>query len=254
MNEPERLSLASEVELERLLLESGRASAPTAARRRAIAAATAALGASAAGSAAASGLAAKMGSIASLKAVAVIAVAGIGAMTGAVVVLDRHPDRETQRVSGTPAALTSVTRYVVKPGPDRLPILSSPAPVEVASAETRTLAAPSPAPSSPRFPAPIPGPDRSNETSVHAELAALERARSVLASGEAARALALLDSYRARFPRGSMVPEAAVLRIEALVGAGDLAAAQRAGDAFLADQPQSPYAAHIRSLIGGPNP
>ncbi len=255
MNESERLCLVSEVDLERLLLESGRVSAPAAARRRAIVAATAALGTSAAGagSAAASGLAAKVRSIASLKSVVVNARAGIGAMTGALVVLDRYPDRETHRVPGAPTAVTLAARSVVMPGPDRLPVPSSSTPVEVASTETRTPAASSPAPSSPRSPTPIRGPDRSNETSVHAELAALEQARSALESGDAARALSWLDAYRVRFPRGSMAPEAAVLRIEALVRTGDMDAAERVGDAFLAGQPQSPYAARIRSLIGGSN-
>jgi hypothetical protein len=51
-----------------------------------------------------------------------------------------------------------------------------------------------------------------------------------------------------------MGPEATVLRVEALARAGDMAAARRTGDAFLASHPQSPYAARVRSLIGESNP
>ena len=51
-----------------------------------------------------------------------------------------------------------------------------------------------------------------------------------------------------------MGPEATVLRVEALVRAGDRSAAARVGNAFLAGNPQSPYATRIRSLLGAPNP
>jgi outer membrane protein assembly factor BamD (BamD/ComL family) len=89
---------------------------------------------------------------------------------------------------------------------------------------------------------------------VHAELAALEQARSALATGEAARALSILDAYASDYPRGSMAPEATVLRVEALVRAGDLPAARRVGTAFLATSPGSAYAPRVRSLIGESNP
>ncbi len=71
--------------------------------------------------------------------------------------------------------------------------------------------------------------------------------------GDPARGLALLDAYTTRFPHAAMIPEATVLRVEALTGAGDRPAAQRAADAFLAAHPESPYAARIRSLLGESN-
>jgi outer membrane protein assembly factor BamD (BamD/ComL family) len=75
-----------------------------------------------------------------------------------------------------------------------------------------------------------------------------------VAAGEPARALAILDGYTARFPRGAMAPEATVLRIEALVKAGDRPAATRVADAFLATAPTSPYATRIQSLLTTANP
>ena len=89
---------------------------------------------------------------------------------------------------------------------------------------------------------------------MHDELSMLDRARNALGAGEPARALSILDAYSARFPRGSMVPEATVLRIEALVRAGDRDGAQRVGSAFLVRFPRNPYAARVQSLIGASKP
>jgi outer membrane protein assembly factor BamD (BamD/ComL family) len=87
-----------------------------------------------------------------------------------------------------------------------------------------------------------------------AEIALLDQARGAVAAGEPARALAILDGYTVRFPRGAMAPEATVLRIEALVKAGDRPAATRFADAFLATAPTSPYTTRIQSLLTTANP
>jgi len=87
-------------------------------------------------------------------------------------------------------------------------------------------------------------------SSLPAELSTLDQARTALRSGDPARALSILDGYASRFPHGSMAPEATMLRIEALVKAGDRAAAGRVADGFLTMSPGSPYAARIRSLLG----
>jgi hypothetical protein len=89
---------------------------------------------------------------------------------------------------------------------------------------------------------------------MHDELSWLEGARAAISSGNPAGALSLLDRYAARFPHGAMAPEASVLRIEALLNAGDRPAAERAAAAFLAADARSPYAARVRSLLGKPNP
>src|SRR5690606_20187901 len=74
------------------------------------------------------------------------------------------------------------------------------------------------------------------------ELEAIEAARGALTGGNAALALRLLDRYEARFPRPRLGAEATVLRIEAHVARGEHATAVRLGRAFLAREPQSPYA------------
>jgi hypothetical protein len=51
-----------------------------------------------------------------------------------------------------------------------------------------------------------------------------------------------------------MAPEAAVLRVEVLVKGGDRLGAKRVADAFLASNPQSPYAPRIQWLLSTSNP
>lgn len=82
------------------------------------------------------------------------------------------------------------------------------------------------------------------------ELEAIDNARKALAQGNAALASRLLDRYSARFPKPRLGAEATVLRIETLIARGDRSAASRFGKAFLQNNPKSPYARRVRSLIG----
>jgi hypothetical protein len=260
MTDPERLSIASDSELERRLLRSGRAAAPPDPRQRAILAATAVLGVSglAAGSAAAGsaagGVAAKTGSVLSLKWLAFFGVAGLGAMTVALAVNDRPLSSEPSHRVEVP---TVVVGAAAPPSVLPRPTASVMAPLVVASETPPATALPAPAPSgfAARAPASAAAPIASSESSsVHAELGTLEQARGALSAGDPARALSILDAYASSYPHGSMGPEATVLRVEALVRAGDRSAAARVGNAFLDGNPQSPYAARIRSLLGASNP
>jgi hypothetical protein len=81
----------------------------------------------------------------------------------------------------------------------------------------------------------------------------LDEARRALSMGEPARALSILDTYIARFPRGTMSPEAVLVRIEALVKAGDRLAAERAAEALSASSPDNPYRSRVQSLLAWPN-
>jgi hypothetical protein len=82
------------------------------------------------------------------------------------------------------------------------------------------------------------------------EVAAIKSAKAALASGNAGQSLRELDNYRARFPRGRLAQEAAVVRIEALLKSGNSAAANAAADRFLSANASSPYAARVHTLIG----
>jgi hypothetical protein len=82
------------------------------------------------------------------------------------------------------------------------------------------------------------------------EVAQLQKAKLALKGGSPAQALAELGTYAQRFPRPMLGAEAAVLRIEALSQSGDGARAKTLAEAFLAKNPNSPYAARLRSLTG----
>lgn len=91
--------------------------------------------------------------------------------------------------------------------------------------------------------------DAIQEPQLAEEVAALDRARRLVANNPA-RALGLLDEYEPRFPHGNLAPEALVLRIEALVRAGDRARAETLASSFLAGHPRSPHAKRIRTVLG----
>lgn len=279
MKEPRRLRGDASSDLERRLLGAGRARAPREARQRALVAATSALGtsmaatcAAAAGGAASGGAAgggataggaaastiAKTGSAAMLKWLSVVGLAGIGAATAAVSMQQDHPATAppaTPAQRDESAALVVPMKEAVRP-PAMEPAGGEAAPIASQGASATAVEAPPPSPRRADAPGTMapPTPSASSGSTLSAELAMLDEARAVTGAGEPARALSILDAYTERFPRGSMAAEATVLRIEALVRAGDRAAAQRSADAFLTSHPTSAYAERIRSLLGESNP
>ena len=82
------------------------------------------------------------------------------------------------------------------------------------------------------------------------EVAQLQKAKLALKGGNAAQALAELAVYAQRFPRPMLGAEATVVRIEAISASGDSARAKSLAEGFLAKNPNSPYAARLRSLTG----
>jgi outer membrane protein assembly factor BamD (BamD/ComL family) len=93
-------------------------------------------------------------------------------------------------------------------------------------------------------------PTAASQPDIALEISAVDTARTALRAGDAAGALAELDRYEGKFGRsGSLAPEAAVLRIEALLVRGDRARAKALADAFLAAHPKSPLAARVRALV-----
>jgi len=82
------------------------------------------------------------------------------------------------------------------------------------------------------------------------EIAALDRARSLLAGGNGSGALDALRDYRRAFPAGVLVQEASVLEIESLAAAGQRDRARALGDRFVADHPRSPLAPRVQRAMG----
>ncbi len=86
-------------------------------------------------------------------------------------------------------------------------------------------------------------------SSLEGEVTALDRARSALAAGDAARTLELLGQYEQAFPKGALRPEAMYLRIQALSKAGQREAARDLAARFLAKHPSSPHATQLQALL-----
>jgi len=95
----------------------------------------------------------------------------------------------------------------------------------------------------------------SSASALAAETQRLEAARRALADGRATLALTTLTSYERDFPRGVLRPEALVLKVRALVAAGDRQAAEALGRRLIAQAPTSGHADAVRAALGhGTNP
>lgn len=85
--------------------------------------------------------------------------------------------------------------------------------------------------------------------SIAEETAMLERTRRALASGSASTALLELDTYDQRARARALGAEAAVLRVEALLQAGQRSSAVALAQRLLAAQPHGPHANRLRSIV-----
>jgi hypothetical protein len=93
--------------------------------------------------------------------------------------------------------------------------------------------------------------DDHGPASIGAELALVDEARGRLRSGDASGALEALSRYQGAFRTGTMWPEAARLRCEALRASGNASAAASCAEEFLAAAPTSPHAARMKSMLAG---
>ena len=76
----------------------------------------------------------------------------------------------------------------------------------------------------------------------------IEAARAGVAAHDPRAASSALDSYAAKFPRGSFGQEALVLRIRAIDQAGDSARATALAKSFVARFPNSPHVARLKPI------
>jgi len=81
------------------------------------------------------------------------------------------------------------------------------------------------------------------------ELAALDRARLALASGDARGALAELDAHDRSFPRGRLALEAEVLRIDGLAKIGRASEARQHAQTFVRLHPNSVLVTRVRAHL-----
>lgn len=232
--DPERLINESS-EFERDLLRAGRSDAMSAESRRAILGALGVGGTLVAAGTIAAGIKATSGK-------GLLTALGIGGVSaiGVVGVWAGLNLSEPAQVPPLPLAPNPAPRAVVvepKPAPE------APPPAEVVTPDAPAPTKETPARSANTVSDPL-----------SLELSAIESARSALARRDYSRALRLLDEHRKRFPKARLLAEATVLRIEALAASGEKQAAARLGRAFVARDPNGPYARRVRSLIGEIDP
>jgi len=174
----------------------------------------------------------KWTSLAAWTSVSLVAVAG-------VIVLAAHGGRSMVRAGIASAARTPATAPAVA-AQSPLDKPASPAPegtalplAEEAHVARRVSVAPSRA-------------DRLRE-----EAEALDAVRELLKLGDAADALGQLDAYQRRFAGGALREEALLLRIEALVSAGDRTTASAVARHFLKAYPASVHVNRVAAFLGG---
>jgi hypothetical protein len=163
---------------------------------------------------------------------------------------------------GTPTATTATTTTTTA-GPSNPPAAAlepktfSPTELPPATAAAATASPPgarAPAVTSIASASPVAPAAPSAESSLSEQIASFDRARAAFDAGDHDRVIALVDAYEKRFPTGTFVQEAEVLRIQALGRKGDTAGARRAGQRFLAAHPTSPHAARIRAILDSSSP
>jgi hypothetical protein len=76
----------------------------------------------------------------------------------------------------------------------------------------------------------------------------VEDARAALRDDRAQLALERCERLLERFPHGELVPEARVVRLEALLQLKDLATVREDADRFLATSESEPYRARVQAL------
>lgn len=245
MNEPRRLLDETESSVERALLNAGRAYRSSPATRTKALIALGLVGSAAltgAGSASASVLAKSVWT----KILAVSSLGAVAAIPVAHELWDTQPSAHPVPASVSPARPANPTGFA------ETGVLAESGELGAALEEQEPAASPIPSPPAARAPAPVVSPSSATRRSAAAltdELAALDAARSTLSSGDAKRALHLLDGYGRSHPNGRLRVEAEVLRIDAMAKSGQRGAAKKRAEAFLKRHPNSVLATRVRTYL-----
>jgi hypothetical protein len=162
---------------------------------------------------------------------------------------------------GEPVGRDSVDQAAAAPAPiagetDQARGIVSPGTPSVARFPVAPFPAATPA-SRPAPPAPVssqPADPRARATSnaIREESRLVAAARDALRSGNAARALTLLEQARREFPRGTLAQEREALSIEALAASGQTGLAAERARRFLDAHPSSMHAARVRAFVRAP--
>lgn len=231
--------------LEAMLVRAARNQrAPREARARIRAAVGLAAGVSTLATASAAAAASGKQAVGTLTALGIAKYAVVGAACGALAIgvtrLASPPASVEPPAAPPPVASSAPARVARVPSPVPVASVSEPEPEQSAAPSAMVTAAP--VSSSP----PVP--------TLAGELETLDAARSALRRRDAASALVVLDTYAHEYPRGQMSAEALVLRIQALVQAGNRSAAESLARSFEQANPNSPLVERVRAIVGNQNP
>jgi hypothetical protein len=240
-SEPLRLRDEGVSALERALLDAGTSYRSSSAAR---AKTLAALGV--AGSATLLAGAAQAGSLGTLakitwsKLLAAVSIVGAAAAVPSYYAWQHHQ----AALHAAPAAgVVATARLADPPLPLPPPAVTGTAAPDAVAASPVAMNAPD------EIPARVSHPAGAGAVTLARELSSLDAARGMLARGDAAGALARLDTYTRRYPHGHLGLEAEVLRIDALEASGRSDAAHARAEAFLARHPHSVLAARVRARL-----
>ena len=98
------------------------------------------------------------------------------------------------------------------------------------------------------------GRERAAATDLSEQLALVDAAHRALSGGNAADALVLARKYSVEYPSGTFRPEAAAIRIEALVKLGRTAEARALANKFATTYGPGPLADRIATVVGSSPP
>jgi hypothetical protein len=148
------------------------------------------------------------------------------------------------------AAIASKPRVVA---PAKVaPVAAEAAPAEVEPAPEPVEAAPVPAaPSHASAVEPVTSAAPALEVGapLAAEVAYVDRARALVASGQASQGLALLGGYEREFPEARLLPEVLFLELQTFDQLGRTAEARAAAKRLVDGFPKSPHASRARKLL-----
>ncbi|MBN2196042.1 MAG: outer membrane protein assembly factor BamD [Polyangiaceae bacterium] len=93
-------------------------------------------------------------------------------------------------------------------------------------------------------------PDQDSPSTLGAEVARLDEARTASRAGDHGEAIRIVEDYRREFPNGALAPDAEVVALEALAKLGERAEVARRAARFLARYPNDPHAGRAKRLAG----
>jgi hypothetical protein len=181
------------------------------------------------------------------KVVGGIVIVGVVA-AGVAAVAPKHAPQSTSHTR--PPVTTTSPLPAPAPAPERpAPPTSEPAVPSTSSPRVAPLSPPSPpVPPAEAPPTALP---TSLPSTLEEETRLLHEADDAMRSGDAQRALRVLDTSAARYPNSSLAPERAAERVFALCMAGQKDEAREAAAKFLGVQSVGPLANRVRASCGG---